>query len=127
MLWSKSASHSLLRLDDSSSLVMPHWVYLFTCGWALGLLAPGGCCEHCCYEHRGSGVPARPALCSFGDTPRNGVLDCMVILILIFGGVAEFFPAEADAFCAPTTVYSVLVSSYFHAYSAVGCFFSFLY
>ena len=44
----------------------PQLLYPLIFQWTLSLLPQFGYCGHCCYKHRGAGVPAFHCICIFG-------------------------------------------------------------
>ena len=55
----------------------PHLLYPFIFRWTPRLLPQFGYCGHCCYKHRGAGVPAFHCICIFGVNPQQ--CNCWVV------------------------------------------------
>ena len=49
----------------------PHLLYPFIFRWTPRLLPQFGDCGHCCYKHRGAGVPAFHCICIFVVNPQQ--------------------------------------------------------
>ena len=49
----------------------PHLLYPFIFRWTPRLLPQFGYCGHCCYKHRGAGVPAFHCIWIFGVNPQQ--------------------------------------------------------
>ena len=49
----------------------PHLLYPLIFRWTPRLLPQFGYCGHCCYKHRGAGVPAFHCICIFGVNPKQ--------------------------------------------------------
>ena len=55
----------------------PYLLYPFIFRWTPRLLPQFGSCWHCCYKHRGAGVPAFHCICIFGVNPQQ--CNCWVV------------------------------------------------
>ena len=55
----------------------PQLLYPFIFRWTPRLLPQFGYCGHCCYKHRGAGVPAFHCICIFGVNPQQ--CNCWVV------------------------------------------------
>ena len=56
----------------------PHLLYPFIFLWTPRLLPQFGYRGHCCYKHRGAGVPAFHCICIFGVNPQQ--FNCWVFI-----------------------------------------------
>ena len=73
--------------------------------WTLRLLPQFGYCGHCCYKHRGAGVPAFPCIYIFGINAQQ--CNCWVVGQVYFSLFEEpphSFPEWLHQFTFPPTV-----------------------
>ena len=98
----------------------PQLLYPFISQWTPRLLPQSGYCGHCCYKHRGAGVPAFHCICIFGVNPQQ--CNCWVegqIYFSLFEEPPHSFPEWLHQFTFPPTVQE---GSLFSAFSSTFVF-----